>query len=112
MRPARLAVAPQQSVFLGFDVNENDGVVAAKMLQQTRQFLELQPFASIHQEGRPLQIPFTGSMQLREYRHQFDRQIVDTVVAHVLKSFKNGALPGTGKSGKDDELAANVSSGS
>jgi hypothetical protein len=82
------------------------------MFQQARQFFELQTFSRIHQQRRSLQVTFAPGMQLSKNRHQFYRQIVDAVVAHVLKRFEDRALSRPGQPSEDNKLPAWISRGS
>lgn len=104
MGTPRFAVAAQQGVFAGVDEHERDGMLAAQMFEQGREFRELRAFASVHEQGRAREIGFTGGVQLRKNGNELDGEVVDTVEAHIFKGAKNGAFSGAGKTGEDDEL--------
>ncbi len=105
MRPARLAVSPQQSVFGGLDENDRDGMMNAKMFQKRGQFFELIAFASIDEQGGAREAAFTGGVQLCKNRNQFDGKIIDAIKAHVLERVEDGAFARAGQAGQDNELA-------
>ena len=77
-----------------------------QMPQQPRELFQLLPFPRIHQQRGPREIALARRVQLRKNGNQTNRQIVHTVVAHVLKRVEDRAFPGAGKPGKDDKLAA------
>jgi len=106
MRAASFAVAAKERVFGGFDIDEDDGVVAAKMLEEARKLGELQAFAGINEQSGALETAFAGGVEFGEDGDEVDRKIVDAVVAHIFEGFEDGALAGAGESGEDDELAA------
>src|SRR5713226_9458340 len=105
MRPARLAISAQERVVVGININEGDGVIFAQVLQERRQFFQLQSLARVNEQRRAREVPFTGSVQLRKNGNQIDRQIVDTIEAHVLERVQDGTLSGTGKAGEDYKLS-------
>src|SRR5580700_3506784 len=79
-----------------------------QMPQQSRQFLQLQPLTRIHQQRRPRKVALSRRVQLRKNRNQLYRQIVDAVVAHVLKRFEDRAFPRPRQTRKNDELPAQI----
>ncbi len=105
MRPAGLAVAPEQSILSGFDKDEGNGMHAAKMLQERGQLLKLVAFTSIDKQRSTGKTAFAGSVEFGKNWNQFDGKIVDAIETHVLECVQDGALSGAGESGEDDELA-------
>src|SRR5580700_10236635 len=83
-------------------------MLAPQMPQQSRQFLQLQPLTRIHQQRRPRKVALPRRVQLREYRNQLYRQIIDAVVAHVLKRLEDRALSRPRQTRKNDKLPAQI----
>ncbi len=79
------------------------------MFQQRGQFRELCAFASIHQQRGARKIALARGVQLRKNRNEFDRQVIDTVEAHVFERAKDSGFSRTGKTGENNELAGFVS---
>src|SRR5262249_25486609 len=104
MRPARLAITAQQSIFSGFNKNDRDRMHPAEMLEQRRQFLKLVAFAGVHEERRARETAFTRSVKLCENRNQLDGKIVDAIKTHVLKGVQDSAFPRAGETRQDDKL--------
>src|ERR1051325_1165580 len=111
MWAACFAVAPQQGIFIRLDEHQRNRMIFLEMLQQWRQLLELQAFASIHQQGCPGEIAFAGGMKFGKDGNDIYRKVVHAVEAHVLKSTQHGAFSRSGESGEDDELARVLSRG-
>ena len=66
VRAARFAVAAEQSVVVGIDEDERNGVILAEMLEEGGEFFELNTFASIDEQGGAGKIAFAGGVQLRK----------------------------------------------
>src|SRR5262249_49267391 len=101
----RLAIALQKRVFVGFNEDQSNRVVLLEMFQEWRQFFKLQSFARVHQQGRPREVAFTGSVEFSKDWNEVHGQVIHAVESHVFKRAENSALAGTGKAGKNDELA-------
>src|SRR5690349_15531339 len=105
MRTARLAVAPQERVFVRLDEHQRNGVILLEVLQKRRQLLELQTLARVHEQGGPSEVAFTDTMKFSKNRNEVDGQVVHAVETHVFEGMENGAFAGAGESGENDELA-------
>src|SRR5580658_6246684 len=111
MRTACFAVAAEERVIAGVYEYQSDGMIFAKVLQQSRKLFELGAFARIDQQGGAAKVAFAGGMQFRKNGHQLDGKIIDAVEAHILESAKDGAFSGAGNAGENDEVARVVSGG-
>src|SRR6202041_1802922 len=105
VRATRLAVAAQQSVFAGFDEDDRDRVVNAKMLQDRGQFLKLIAFACVNEQRCAREAAIAGGVELGKDRNEFDGKIVHAIKAHVLEGVEDGAFSRTGQAGENDKLA-------
>jgi len=111
VRPARLAIAAEERVIAGIDEDQRDGMILAKVLQQSGELFELRSFARIHQQGGAAKVAFAGGVQFRKNGHQLDGEVIDTVEAHVFEGAEDGAFSGAGNAGEDNEVARVVSGG-
>src|SRR5215469_3159108 len=105
MRTARFAIAAQQRVFVSFNEDQRNRVILLEMFQQRGQFFELQSLTRVYQQGRSREITFASTVKLRKNGNQVHREVVHAVETHVFEGAENRAFAGTGKTGKDDELA-------
>jgi hypothetical protein len=61
-------------------------------MQNGRQFFELGTFAHVYDQRSPTN--FTGlHRQVGELRDELDGEVVDAVVAEILKGLEHGGLP-------------------
>ena len=62
-------------------------------------------FADIHHKRGAPDI-WRNTRQFRKFGDEFDRQVIDRIIAQILEYFEHGTLAGTAKSGYDYQLAA------
>ena len=62
VRAAGFTVTPQEGVFVGFDIDERDGMIFFQVLQKRRQFFKLRAFARVNKKRGTREITFAGGV--------------------------------------------------
>src|SRR5215472_8793451 len=101
----RLAVAPEQRVFIRLDENQRYRMVFFEMFQERWQFFELQPLACIYQQSSACEVSLARSVKLSKNRDQVHEKVINAVETHIFEGAENGAFAGAGQPGENDELA-------
>src|ERR1035437_6123810 len=104
VRPARLREAAHQCLFAGLQEDHPRRKHLAHLLQNRRKAIQPHALANIHHQGRELDLDRLAD-QVGKPRNQFQRQIVDRVVAQVLKRLQSRQLPRARHAGQDHQLA-------
>ena len=92
MRPASFAEAAQQHCVGRLEKNDLRRNHLADGLQDAGKLAELGAFANVDDQRGAADIARL-QRQFGEVRNQFDRKIVDAVVAEIFEGFKTEALP-------------------
>ena len=66
MWAAGFAVAAEESVVAGINIDKRDRVIFAEMLQKRREFLELLAFAGVHEQSGASEVAFVGGVKFGE----------------------------------------------
>src|ERR1700674_4644428 len=89
----RLAESAQQSIFRSLDEYQTGGHFAADLFVKSRQAFELIALSRVDHESRAFHFRIAVKIQLAEGRNQVDGQVIDAIIAQVLKRLQNRALP-------------------
>src|SRR5690242_15687010 len=103
MRTPRLAEAPHERFIRGFEENylRVDGLL--HLLQNLRQSRERLSFANIDYQSRALNFRRL-SRQIGKAWNEFQRKVIDAVVAQVLECFQNRSLARAAHACNDHQL--------
>ena len=97
-------IAAEQSGFAGLEKDDGGGERLPDLLKDSGEALQRLAFADVDDQRGAIDLGGLAD-EIGEARQQFERQIVDGVVAEVFKGLESRGFAGAGESGEDDELA-------
>src|SRR5215471_6420367 len=103
MRPPRLAVAAKEDCIGSLKEHDPGRNHATYGMQNSRQFFQLGAFSHIHDQRGAPDLPRLDG-QLSEPRNQINWQVVDAIVAEILKRLEHRGLSRSAHAGDDHEF--------
>src|SRR5271165_3002641 len=103
MGPARLAVAADQRLLVGFEEQHRCLEQAAQRRQDLRQLIQTRAFADVHHQCCPLNLQRV-EYKFSEVADESNWQVIHAVVAEVLKGLQGRGFSRSAHARDDDQL--------
>jgi hypothetical protein len=103
MRPPGFAEAARQSGVVSLEKYQRSRSLPPQPFEQRRNLRERLSLANVDHQRRAPHVSRTLG-QLGELGDQLDGQVVDSVVAQILKGLENGGLARPAQAGDDDQF--------
>ena len=103
VRTASLAEAPHENGIGGLEEDDLGRNRTPNRFQNDRQLLQRGTFAHVHDQGGAAKLARLHG-QVGKLGNEFNRQVVDAVVAQILEGLQNGGLTRTTHAGNDDQF--------